>query len=877
MKKSDKQSTEDALRQSEERYKAFISQSSEGIWRFELEKPLSIKWPLEKQINHIFTYGYLAECNDAMAKMYGFSKAKEIIGTRLDQLLIPTDEANVTYLKNFINANYKLNRTESHELDRFGNNHIFENNLVGIVEDGFIHRAWGTQRDITQQRNAEKKQAFIEEVSSKLVVSLNHHVTLQEIAQLIVPHLADYCRIAIVDNENNIKEINVNHKDPTKVTLAKALYDSYKDSPNSTHGIPNILKKGKPEIIKVIDDKLLNKYGASNPMVKIIKQIGLKSYMGVPLIARGRTIGAITFSSVQDNRFYTKEDLHFAEELARRIALALDNIRLFQDAQEEIAEREKIAEILSLQQERLNLAQEAANIGVFETNIQTSQVVWSAQLEKLYGLKPGEFKGTANHWLSLIHQEDRAVVSNGFYEQIQKDAFTESEFRIVLPDGTIRWIYSKAQVFFDKNRKPVRAVGINIDVSDRKQAVLNSYFLAEASKILSSSLNYETTLQNVAKLAVPQIADWCLIGIINKDNIYEHIAVSHKDTKMVKWATAVGKEYPPDMNSSTGLAKVLRTGKAELYPLITDDMMKMTARDKKHFKLLKQLGMTSVMMVPLHAQQKPIGVITFITSETKRRFTKEDLSFAEELAHRASIAIENAALYKNAQDAITLRDDFISVASHELKTPVTSVKIFTQVMQKYAQINGDEKAIQNLDKMDKQINKLTDLIYNLLDISKIQTGRLEYTMRDFSFDTMLAEATETMQHMTSKHQLIVKGKANTMVYGDGDRISQVVSNLISNAVKYSPAADKVVIKVAADNEKVHVAVKDSGIGMSKEHLTKVFGRFYRVSGATDKTFPGLGIGLYISHEIINRHDGKLWVESKEGKGSTFHFTLPIHQ
>jgi PAS domain S-box-containing protein len=876
MKRTENQSTEEALRQSEERYKAFISQSTEGIWRFELEKPISVKWPIKKQLNYVFTYGYLAECNNAMAKMYGYTKAEELVGARLSDLMIPSDPANIDYLTEFIKANYKLSATESHEVDKYGKPHIFENNLVGIIENGKINRAWGTQRDITEQKKSEERRAFLEKVSNKLVVSLNHQVTLQEIAQLVVPYLADYCRIAMVDADQNIKEITVNHKDPKKVTLAKALYENYKDAPDSTYGIPTILKKGKPEIIEILDDSVLKKYNTSESVLKIVKQIGLKSYMGVPLTARGKILGAMTFSSVQDNRYYTKDDLLFVEELAKRIALTLDNIQLFKEAQDELTKREKISEILSLQQERLNLAQEAANIGVFEVDLQSQHVLWSKQLEKLYGLKDGEFKGTSKHWLTLIHPEDRDIVDKGFYEQIKNNAFTEFEFRIIPPDGAIRWIYAKAQVFFDKSYKPIRVVGINIDVTDRKQAILNSYFLAEASKILSSSLNYETTLQNVAKLAVQQIADWCLIGILNKDNIYEQIAVSHKDPNKVKWAMAVGKEYPPNMNTNSGIAKILQTGKAELYPMITDEMIQMTARDKKHLKLLKQLGMTSVMMVPLHAQQKPVGVITFITSETKRRFTNDDVAFAKELAHRASIAIDNAMLYKNAQDAITLRDDFISVASHELKTPVTSVKIFTQVMQKYARMNGDEKAVQNLDKMDKQINKLTDLIYNLLDISKIQTGRLEYAMRDFSIDNMLEEVTETMQHMSSKHQLELKGKADCMVHGDGDRISQVVSNLISNAIKYSPTADKVNIKVSADKKEVHVAVEDFGIGMSKEHFKKVFDRFYRVSGTTDKTFPGLGIGLYISHEIINRHSGKLWVESKAGKGSTFHFTLPIH-
>ncbi len=546
------------LVQSEERYKAFISQSTEGIWRCELEKPLSIKISIKKQLDHIFKYGYLAECNDAMAKMYGFKKAEELIGARLSDLLIPTESKNIEYLTAFIKSGYKLGYTESHEQDTFGNLHIFENNLIGIIQDGFVLRAWGTQRDITQQKKTRERQDFLNKVSNKLVMSLNQEVTLKEIAQLVVPYLADYCRIATIDEDNIIKELTVNHKDPTKINLAEALFDNYKNDPQRTYGIPTIIKSGKPEIIEKIDTKILKKFHTSPKLIAIVKELELKSYMGVPLIARDKVIGAMTFSSVKENRYYTKDDLAFAMELAGRIALTLDNIHLF----------------------------------------------------------------------------------------------------------------------------------------------------------------------------------------------------------------------------------------------------------------------------------------------------------------------------KESQEAISLRDEFISVASHELKTPITSMKIFTQILQKNAELDKDSKTLPTLEKMDRQINKLTELIYNLLDISKIQAGRLEYTMKDFSFDEMIKDLIEIHQHISTRHTLVLKNNRKQTIYGDEDRLSQVVSNLITNAIKYSPNAKSIEIKITSSKKFIKVAVKDSGIGMSKEHFDKIFNRFYRVSDSDDQTYPGLGIGLYICKEIITRHQGNLWVESFPDKGSIFYFTLP---
>jgi len=403
----------------------------------------------------------------------------------------------------------------------------------------------------------------------------------------------------------------------------------------------------------------------------------------------------------------------------------------------------------------------------------------------------------------------------------------------------------------------------------------NLNYLAEASKILSSSLDYQTTLNTIASLAVPQIADWCAIDIVDGRGELQHVAVAHKDPKKVKWAKEMQKKQRTDMNSPTGVPNILRTGQSELYSLITDEMLVSLSRSKKELQLARKLGFTSAMLVPLFSQKKPIGAISFVTTETRRHYNQADLLMAEELATRASVAIENARLYKGSQDAITVRDEFISVASHELKTPVTSVKMFTQVLKKHSEQIGDIKAVNHLTKMDKQLNKLTELIYDLLNVSKIQAGKMEFRQELFDFDTAVREVIDVLQQSVEKHKLIIEGKTGKKVYGDAERIGQVVNNLVSNAVKYSPKAIKVEIRLSTNKQCVQVSIQDFGIGMSKEHLERIFERFYRIYDTTDKTFPGLGIGLYISSEIVKRHGGKLWVESEIGKGSTFSFSLPI--
>lgn len=223
------------------------------------------------------------------------------------------------------------------------------------------------------------------------------------------------------------------------------------------------------------------------------------------------------------------------------------------------------------------------------------------------------------------------------------------------------------------------------------------------------------------------------------------------------------------------------------------------------------------------------------------------------------------------------KDDFLGIASHELKTPVTSIKAYGQALQAIFKKRGDQVAAEQLGKMDAQINKLTSLISDLLDVTKIQSGRLEFHQSYFDFNSFVEEVTTELQHITEKHKLILKLSKTKTIYGDRHRLGQVITNLISNAIKYSPHSHDIMIHSESDEKTITLRVQDFGIGIPKDKQDKVFEQFFRVSGPKQYTFPGLGLGLYISSEIIKRQGGKIWVNSAEGKGSTFCFSLPIRK
>lgn len=218
------------------------------------------------------------------------------------------------------------------------------------------------------------------------------------------------------------------------------------------------------------------------------------------------------------------------------------------------------------------------------------------------------------------------------------------------------------------------------------------------------------------------------------------------------------------------------------------------------------------------------------------------------------------------------KDDFISMASHELKTPLTSITIYTRMIHKYLQ--GDEKAQSIQNKIDNQLKNLKDLVSELLDATNIEKGRLKLKKKRFLVRDLAEEIAESLQGI-SDHQLILDWHTKQYVIADQERIRQVLINLVSNAINYSPPASKIVLSAQKGDGHIVVSVQDFGKGISKEDSEKIFERFYRVGEETDKTYPGLGLGLYISYQIITMHGGKIWVESKKGKGSTFYFSLPI--
>lgn len=498
-------------------------------------------------------------------------------------------------------------------------------------------------------------------------------------------------------------------------------------------------------------------------------------------------------------------------------------------------------------------------------------MTWNRAAEKMFGYTPEEAIGkhTTLTVPEQLHNEEEMII-NKLRKGIHIDHY--ETVRLAKSGRKIDVSLSISPIK-NKHGKITGAANITRDISERVRNEENLKFLSDVSKILSSSLDYQTTLQHIAELSVPHIADWCGVDI-KTDGGIQQLAVAHIDPKKVKWAKELNKKNPPDPNAPTGVPRVLRTGKAEFYPVITDQMLAEGARNEEELSILRKLKLFSAMIVPLIVNKETIGAITFITSDSGYNYTKADLTFALEIAKRAALAIENARLFQQEQSAVRLRNEFISVASHELKTPVTSLKMYTQVLERMCEKQGERDFHKYFEKIDYQISKLTVLINDLLNISKLQQGKLQLTKEPFDLNELVKDIVEEIQLTTDKHRIQITGRLNKNVFADRYRMYQVFTNLLTNAIKYSPKANKIIVRLTPAEKAAVVSVQDFGIGIDKDQQEKIFDQFYRVTSSDAITYPGLGMGLYISKEIINRHGGEISVKSVKGKGSQFIFTLP---
>ena len=401
-------------------------------------------------------------------------------------------------------------------------------------------------------------------------------------------------------------------------------------------------------------------------------------------------------------------------------------------------------------------------------------------------------------------------------------------------------------------------------------------FLAEASALLGSSLDYGATLQSLAKLVVPRFADWCGVEVLEGDRIVQ-VAVAHVDPAKVELARQWNKRWEAKLSDPTGTANVLRTGRPELYEEISDELLEMAAKDAEHLAMARALKLRSAMSVPLSARGRTLGALSLIWSEeSNRRYTVADLPLMEELGRRAGIAVDNARLYDEAQRAIELRDEFLSIASHELRTPLTSMQLMVSGMQRTIKRPDMtlDKVSDKLVSLDRHVGRLTDLVNALLDVSRASAGRLQLELDDVDLVAVVRDVTARFQPDLANAGCFLSMQLPDELVGRWDpmRLDQVVTNFLSNAIKYG-AGKPIEVGVRQESDRAILTVRDHGIGIAEADQRRIFERYGRAVSA--EHYGGLGLGLWIVRVYVDAMGGSIHVASEPGRGSLFTVELPL--
>jgi signal transduction histidine kinase len=595
----------------------------------------------------------------------------------------------------------------------------------------------------------QRRSRFLISASAALSESLDYERTLQRVAELSVPDMADWCTVTIVDEWGKARRLAVVHADPAKHDLVAEYQHKFPPTEHRSGRMVDVLVRGRAALSVRVTDEDLVRAAQTEDHLRVMRGLGCASCVMVPMVVRGEILGVISLMRAEGRAPYDENDVETAEELAHRAALAIDNARLYREARRR--------------------------------------------------------------------------------------------------EGTMR-------------------------------------FFAEASTLLSSSLDHVSICERLAHLVVPSFADWCGVDLAEEGELHS-VAIAHVDSAKVAIAQEMRRRYPPDPSSPRGPHAVLRTGRPEMISDITPEMLAQGATTPEHLGFIRDLGLRSVLIVPLVAGGRPIGVLNLVWAESDRRHGPEDLEMMRELGRRAGLAVENARLYNEARAAVKLRDEFLSIASHELKTPLTSLRLKVDGMLRVA-ANGAggpvdlAKLTARVHGVDKQLQRLTELVDALLDVSRAAGGQLQLRLEDVDLGAVVQAATERFKDDLAAAgcslSVVVTGPEGTTrspIFGRWDRLrlDEVITNFLSNAIKYG-AGQPIQIRVSASKTTATIEIEDQGIGISAADQQRLFERFARV--VSPEHYGGFGLGLWIVKLLVEAMGGKVAVRSTVGQGSVFSAELP---
>jgi PAS domain S-box-containing protein len=592
------------------------------------------------------------------------------------------------------------------------------------------------------------------------------------------------------------------------------------------------------------------------PRAAIAVKEGLHGAFGAPILLGPEVLGVM--------EFFSREIREPDPDLLEMMATIGSQIGQFINRMQAEESLRRLAAIV-----------ESSDDAIISKDLNGVIVSWNKGAERLYGYTAEEIVGKP---LAILVPPEHLDELPAIMERLRRGERIEHyETLRVRKDGGRLDVSLTISPVKGPDGTIIGASKIARDITKQKHTQQTTRFLADASATLAELTDYESTLQRVASLAVPHFADWCAVDMADVDGSLRRLAVTHSDPAKVQLARELFRRYPPRPTDSNGIMPVMRTGKSEWSAAISDSLLADLAQDEEHLRIIRDLGLKSYICVPLRSRAKALGALTFVTAESGRVYDADDLRAAEDLASRAVIAIENASLVATLKETDRRKDEFLAMLAHELRNPLAPIRNAVQIFR--AKGSPVPELQWARDVIDRQLQQMTRLVDDLLDVSRITRGNIELRKERVQLATSVTSAVEASRPLIEKwgHELTVTLPPQPIfLEADHTRLSQVLLNLLNNAAKYTEQGGRIWLNAEQEGAHAVIRVRDTGVGIPQEMLPRIFEIFTQVDRSLERSQGGLGIGLTLVQSLVEMHGGTVEAHSDgPGKGSEFIVRLPV--
>jgi PAS domain S-box-containing protein len=528
-------------------------------------------------------------------------------------------------------------------------------------------------------------------------------------------------------------------------------------------------------------------------------------------------------------------------------------------------------------EERLELVHRAAVSVIWEWDLRTDVVRRNDAMGDVFGYGAADVEPTMEWWRSKLHPDDRLRVTEELERFLSDDRrFWTEEYRFLTADHGYATVFDRAYVAYDGAGEPVRVVGTMVDLTERRRAHEEQRFLSQASMILELSLDFESTLPTIARLAVNSMADCCLIGVSAGDGFPPFVTAAHADPRLQPLMDEVAELLSGGPPRGPLLDRIVRGGESAVLQRIPEEALAKAVGDAGLAARIMDLGPQSTLVVPLTARRRTVGYAVLASASPDRIYVEGDLRIAEELGRRLGLTIDHARLFQSAELANRAKSDFLAVISHELRTPLTAVLGYAELLTEEVAGPLNETQHRQVSRIRAGSDRLLGLIEGILAFARLETGRDRPHFGPVRLHAILERAADMIRPTAVdkgvEFRIRVENVPDT-IRTDGERLAQIVLSLLTNAVKFTDHG-AVDVLVRTDEGMVVIDVTDSGNGIAPEHLTHIFNPFWQAEHPATRRAGGAGLGLSVARRTARLLEGDVVVAQTSPAGTTFRLQLP---